>query len=299
MENSDESPDLLPAEKQISDLNVNGEETKSDHFNDRSDKQSNMSCNSGGSEMEPFDSYKTKIDQLLDSIGYKDFAIEPIQYGYGFQNCVYALSSPQDPTEQLILRVAIDGFIGESDGRHETLGNDVALLQYLKGRLPVPRIKAYSLTTDNELEAAYTIQTRIPGESLNRLWSSMAYPDKYVIVDEFLKPLSKLESVQFAQAGTFSSPAVLPAKSHDLSRIQDPKICNFRGWSKEAEDGDDTSKDNIGSDIKSLLTQHLNSWIQEEISRDQHDLSCSNTPHFKKALLHDPRNGHRRLLRRR
>ena len=159
------------------------------------------------------------------------------------------------------------------------------MLGYLKDKLPVPQIKAYSLTADNVLEAAYTIQTRIEGQSLNKLWSKMSYPDKYAIVDEFLVLLHRLESVNFTQAGTFRSPPLLPYKSNNFSQIENPLIRSFREWSKEAQDDHDMDNDNTGSDIKSLLIRHLNSWIQEEISRDQHDLSCSNTPRFQKLLI--------------
>ena len=47
--------------------------------------------------------------------------------------------------------------------------NDIFVLEYLKDKLPVSRIKAYSITTDNILDTAYTVQTRIPGESLNNI----------------------------------------------------------------------------------------------------------------------------------
>ena len=110
MNDSETSSVLLAAKKQFSDMKMNSEE--SPDLVDQSEEQSNASCDSGGSEMEPFDTFKTKIYQLLDSIGYRDLTIEPIQHGYGFQNCVYALGSIQNPTERLNLRVAIDGFMG-------------------------------------------------------------------------------------------------------------------------------------------------------------------------------------------
>ncbi|KAL8947450.1 MAG: hypothetical protein Q9183_007786, partial [Haloplaca sp. 2 TL-2023] len=119
------------------------------------DAASVASDGSDESVMEAFDDYKAKIEQLLGDIGLSDYDIEVIQHGYNFMNCVYALASTKS-AEQYILRVTHGGFHRESDGKHETVEKEIVLLGYLKDKLPVPRIKAYSLTKDNPLEAAYT-----------------------------------------------------------------------------------------------------------------------------------------------
>ena len=267
-------------------------DTKDFGHSDHSDEHSVVSDDSDISAMEPFDSYKTKIEQLLDTIGFHDISIEALQHGYGFMNCVYALTSLQDPAEQLVLRVAIDGAIRESDGRHETLENDIAVLAYLNDKLPVPRIKAYSVTADNVLGAAYTIQTRVPGEPLSNLWATMDYRDKYALVDEFLDLLCKIESIKFANAGTFADSASLPNKSDDVFETKDPSVHIFKPYSNDQEIDYDMNDNHRGSDLKSFLIWHLQSWIQEEYDRGQYELSCAISPRFKKllAMLEDMDN---------
>ncbi|KAL8954741.1 MAG: hypothetical protein Q9183_006954, partial [Haloplaca sp. 2 TL-2023] len=169
-----------------------------DHVN-TSDAGSVASDDSEVSVMEPFDDYKIRIEKVLRNVGLEGYEVEVIQHGYDFMNCVYGLSS-SNLDEQYILRVATGGCAREEDGVYETVENEVVLLGHLKDKLPVPRIKAYSLTAVNPLEAAYTVQTRIPGESLNRIWGSMDIADKYTIVDELLDLLVKLESVTFTTA---------------------------------------------------------------------------------------------------
>lgn len=260
-----------------------------DHSDHDSDHESIASDESDDSPMEPFEEYEPKIQQLLQAIGLPDFSIAAIQHGYGYMNCVYALTSLRDPTEQYILRVAIDGFIRDSDGRHETMENDIVLLAYLKDRLPVPRIKAYSTTEDNVLHRAYTIQTRIPGESLAHLWKTMAYEDKYAIVDEFRDLLVKIESVKFATAGTFALSAPLPATATDYPHPADPAIRVFDALAETPLLDPDILRDRAGADVHALLTSHLDKWIRDERDRGQHDLPCSITPRFEslKAILQD------------
>ncbi len=269
-----------------------GENADNDDHSNHSDNESVASDESDDSPMEPFEDYKLKIQQLLEDIGLTDFSIEPIQHGYGYMNCVYALTSLQDPTEQYILRVAIDGFIRESDGRHETIENDIVLLGYLKDKLPVPRIKAYSTTEDDVLNKAYTIQTRIPGESLDNLWKTMDYADKYAIVDEFRNLFVKVESVRFATAGTFASSAPLAAKANDYSDTEEPAVNVFDALAEEPLVDPEVIRDRAGPDVKSLLTSHLDKWIQDERDRGQHEFSCSITPRFEKlkAMLQDMAN---------
>ena len=173
------------------------------------------SSDSTESCMEPFDDYNVKVTQLLDSIGFHDFTVQEIQHGYGFMNCVYRLTSSTNCTEQYILRVAIDGSINESDGKHETLENDIALLEYLGDKLPVPRIKTYSLTADNILEAAYTIQTMIPGQSLNKCWDNMDTSNKQAIIDQYIDLIPKLESITFEAARTFAVATTLSAQTYE------------------------------------------------------------------------------------
>ena len=131
------------------------------------------SATAEGSEMEPFLSYRSKIKQLLATVGLAGYSIGEIQHGYMFQNCVYGLtpiakSSNLDNVkeqQQYILRVPSCPIFEQDDGICHAIVNGVALTEYLSTSLSVsvPRVKAYSATTDNALGAPFTIQTRIPG----------------------------------------------------------------------------------------------------------------------------------------
>ena len=273
-------PDLTELKRQAENLETAAEIVSDNGQLDDSDQTSTTSDDSDNLEMEGFDTYKSKIEQLLTSIGFNNFAIDSIQHGYGYQNCVYALTSLKNPSEQYILRVAIDGEIRVSDERHETLENDIALLGYLADKLPVPRVKAYSLTTDNILDAAYTIQTRIPGQSLNNLWATMSLADKYAIVDEYLHLLIKMESIKFPTSGTFAIPAPIPAQMSPFTPIGDPLVHAFEPYATEPTQHTPPT----GCNLPSFLTSHLTAWIREEISRAQHSLPCSIGPKFKLLL---------------
>ena len=138
-----------------------------------SETNDNDSVASEDSEMEPCDDYKPKLAELLHQIGLSECDIEPIQHGYEFQNCVYAVSSPNKPSGPYVLRVGVNSVLEESTGRCEQLERDLALLGYLKDKLPVPLVKAYSVTQDNAVSLPYTLQTRIPGEPLSKLWTQL------------------------------------------------------------------------------------------------------------------------------
>ena len=262
-----------------------GEEKDSGSLEDanHSDGDSVASDDSEGSVMEPFHDYKIKIEELLDSLGMKGFSVEVIQHGFDFMNCVYSLTSSDD-TEQYILRVATGGFIRESDGRHETVENEVLILGYLKDKLPVPRIKAYSLTTDNALEAAYTIQTHIPGESLNKLWATMDSAEKYAIVDELIVLIAQLESVTFATAGTFAVSSPLPERADDFLKTGYPSVQIFNEYATELTKDPKMVQDRAGLGLQLLLTSHMEKWIQDEIERGHHELSCAIGPRFRDLL---------------
>ncbi|KAL8910592.1 MAG: hypothetical protein Q9171_004131 [Xanthocarpia ochracea] len=248
-----------------------------------SDEGSVASDDSEGSVMEPFQDYRIKIEELLDSLNMKGFSVEVIQHGFDFMNCVYSLTSSDD-TEQYILRVATGGFIRESDGKHETVENEVLILGYLKDKLPVPGIKAYSLTIDNALEAAYTIQTRIPGESLNKLWATMDSAEKYAIVDELVGLVAQLESVTFTTAGTFAVSSPLPKRADDFLKTEDLSVQIFDEYATELTKDPKMLQDRAGPDLQLLLTSHMEKWIQDEIERGHHELSCAIGPRFRDLL---------------
>ncbi len=229
-----------------------------------SDDQENESVSSADSETAPFEDYKPQIEKLLlgtDLVGCK---ISVLQHGYDWQNCVYALTSPEDAKERYVIRVPVLSEI-DNDGRCEEIEKDAALLGFLAGKLPVPSLKTFCSTNDNVLEKPYTIQKRLPGVSLNKIYEDLTYEEKVGIIDQFVELLAKIESINFATAGAFSTSAdPLPSDS-----TMDPPIAFFQEGDETFMQNPTVASDRKGSDLKLLLVSHINGWIQKEAQKDK------------------------------
>jgi len=246
---------------EIDDLETSSDQKESN----ASDNESIASGCSDDSEMEPFSDYLPKIEQLLSNIGLDGFIAEPLQHGYTFQNCVYALKNPHNDEEQYILRVPICPL--DVNGKVVAIENDAALLGHLADKLPVPRVKAYSTTNDNALNTAYTVQTRLPGQSLDDFWDDMSHEEKLRIVDQFVELLAKIESVTFATAGTFTA-SPLPTIVSDFVTTATPSISTFVQGDEEFVKDPEVLQDRAGPDVKSLLVSHINGWISRDSKTD-------------------------------
>lgn len=249
------------------------------------------SATASGFEMEPFSHYSAKIEQLLTALHLRGFSIEEIQHGYAYQNCVYGLSSSESKEQQYVLRVPSYPVFEHDDRICETVVNDVALTEFLSARLPrmpVPRIKAYSATTDNILEAPFTIQTRIAGKSLEDVYADLSLEEKLGIVDQFVDLLVDLESIQFASAGTFAASPRLSLKSSEfVAAVQEsstltPNVMHFSHGDGEFANSPDAIHDRCGPDLKALLSSHINGWIRKDLRVNKYDLVT--VPSFRRML---------------
>ncbi|KAI4174138.1 MAG: hypothetical protein LQ343_002473 [Gyalolechia ehrenbergii] len=236
-----------------------------------SDNDSVASTDSDGSVMEPFVDYKPKIEKLLDDFGLSNFDVEELQHGLSFQNCVYALTSTTIPDEQFILRVPQSPDMHENSGCCEAIINDAALLAYLVGKLPVPEVKAYSATEDNALGTPFTIQKRISGIPLSEIYSELTYKEKESIVDQFIDLLAEAESVRFSTAGTFTASSSLPTSTHDFNASGNvsPSITLFDKGDEDFVKDPKIASDRAGTNLKALLTSHINGWIEAERKHTQ------------------------------
>lgn len=251
-----------------------------------SDDADNGSDNgSEDSEMEPFSDYLPKIERLLSDIGLDGFSVESLQHGYTFQNSVYALTS-EDGQEQYVLRVPVCPDFGESEVC-EAIVNEASLLGHLADKLsvPIPRVKAYSATTQNALETPFSIQTRLPGQSLDKVYEDLSQADKLVILDQFVGLLAKLESVNFDAAGTFSSPPAVPNSTNDFRATTSttPLINIFDGGDEEFVKDPKCLQDRAGPDVKTLLVSQLNGLITKELKGDEVHRSIL-VPPFQRLL---------------
>ena len=215
------------------------------------------------SEMEDFVGYKPKIEELLSNIGLAGFSIEEIHHGYDYQNCVYTLTSPIISNEQYVLRVPVETRLKEDDYTHEAIKNDACLLAYLADKLPVPRVKAYSITKDNALNAPYTVQTRLPGQSLDTVYDDFSHTEKLAIAEQYVELLAKIESIRFTAAGTFTASDLLPDTVHNCSLTAPPSIHIFDEGAEEFTKDPNSVQDRQGPNVEALLTNHVNGWVQQ------------------------------------
>ena len=273
MNDDSNSPSLEPLSVDESTVEEVLQSVDSKHEHDvdgpkGSDCESLVSSNSDVSEMEPFSEYLPKVEQLLSDIGLKGFAAEPLQRGYRFENCVYALKNPQDDKEQYVLRVpnCPDFEVGESGERCEAILNDTALLGYLADKLPVPRVKAYCATTENALNAPFTVQTMLPGQSLDEVYEDLNHAEKVAIADQIVELTAKLETINFDTAGTFAASADLPDHMHDFFTSAAPSIKIFDEGYEDFVKDPKSLQDRAGSDLKALLVNHINGFIALEAS---------------------------------
>ena len=236
------------------------------------------------SEMEPFLQYLPMIERLLFDIGLLGISVEALQHGYSFQNCVYALKSSEDDKEQYVLRVPVSPDFRETDEKCVAIENDVTILGFLVDKLPVPRVKAYSATKENALNAPLTVQTRLPGRSLDQIYSELDHKDKLEIVDRFVELLARLESVTFATAGTLTTSSPLPAAMSDFSPTAAPLVAIFDDGDADFVKEPKVLQDRAGPDVRSFLVSQLNGWIQKEIN-DEGEQESLTLPSLRQLLV--------------
>ena len=227
------------------------------------DNSDNESIASDDSEMEPFEEYKKKIEQVLTSLDMKNYNIEPIHHGYTFENNVYALTSLDDPTEQYILRVPVVPDFRESDGKCEAIENDAFFLEFIQGKLPVPKVKTFCSTKDNALEAPFTVQSRLPGQCLEDVYDDLDQEGKIAIVEQIVELMARLESLEFSVAGKFVAPPVDASTAPPGSII---KI--FDEGDEDFMKGSSVVTDRQGPDLKAFLLSHMNGWVATELKRE-------------------------------
>ena len=164
---------------------------------------------------------------------------------------------------------------------------EVIVLWYLREKLPVAQLKAYSLTADNVLMAAYNVQTRISGDPLSKYWATMGQKAKYQIIDEFVDFLVKLEPIEFPTAGilTGSHPtSLLPAQTYNLLNIPEPTIQVFSADTTKPSTDPQITRNRTGLDLIGFLTSNVELWIQDEVRRNRDKLSVTVAACLEKLL---------------
>ncbi|KAI4277760.1 MAG: hypothetical protein LQ337_001517 [Flavoplaca oasis] len=233
--------------------------------------------------IESFEDYKAKIEQLLHSIQFPDCDIEALQHGRHFSNCVYALTSRANSEDKYILRVPVDPEYREDDGVCEAILNDAAILGYLADKLPVPRVAAYSATAENALEEPYTLQTRLPGTSLNHVYEDLDTEAKCAIIDQYVELMSQVEAVTFATAGKFMASALEPVSTNKFLPLEEPEITFFNLGDEDFVVKHETEADRAGSDVKALLVSHIDGWLETERKHEEkYNEDTGRVPYYNK-----------------
>lgn len=247
------------------------EETDASQLDNESDGSDGEAAASDESVMEPFSDYLPKIEQLLNDIGLGKFIVDPLQHGYQYENCVYALASLKDEREQYILRVPVSLSGHKFDDHRSPILNDVALLHLMAGHLAVPRVKAYSATLENALRKPFVVQTRLPGQNLGKIWRKLTHADKFNLIDQFVELLAKHEAITYATAGEFVAASTVPDSMNDFAPTAAPILKPFDEGDDEFMKDPAVLKDRTGVDIKALLVSHLNGWIAADIKKEGDD----------------------------
>ncbi len=273
-------------DQQTLEINVPEVISEIEENESNSDNESITSAGSEDSVMEPFADYKPKIEQLLRDLGLPGFIVQELQHGGNFQNCVYALTLPTKPDEQYILRVPVSPDMQKEDGICQNILDDVSLLAYLGGKLPVPRVKAYSATEKNALSTPFTLQSRISGISLDEVYGDLDHDGKLAIADQFIDLVAQTESVEFPSAGNFAASCLMPDSTNDFDATAAPHVSVFDEGDEDYALDPQTVLDRAGTDLKALLKSQINGWIVKERKHTEkyQDGESLTLPCFEKML---------------
>ena len=170
------------------------------------------------------------------------------------------------------------------DEKCVAIENDVAILGFLVDKLPVPRVKTYSATKENPLKTPFTVQTRLPGQSLGQTYGELDQKDKFEIVDPLVELQAKLESVTFATAGTLTTSSPLPAVTKNSFPTAARLATKFNEGDAKFLKKPKVSQDHTGPDLTPFRVSHLNGWIQEEL-KDEGDEESFTLPSLRQLLI--------------
>ena len=133
------------------------------------------------------------------------------------------LGSHEDRSENYILRIS-----REEDTE---VANHIMTLFYIRlhSTLPVPRILAFDIGSDNTLEKPFTLQQRIKGVPLNTVIDDLTFDQRLNLVDEIASIINQMQEFQSSAAGKIGFPKRLlqtssspPTASEDVDNL-DPR----------------------------------------------------------------------------
>ncbi|KAF2498900.1 hypothetical protein BU16DRAFT_443035, partial [Lophium mytilinum] len=155
----------------------------------------------------------------------------------------------KDPS-QLILRIP--------RGDDTQIAFDIAAFRYVADHtnLPVPKIHALDLTSNNALGKPYSLQDRLPGRCLIDAWDEFNHTQKLSLVREMGKALLELQSVTNPCAGIVGPKYIGTKRSFFGLRKPNPEILQFEVPRRDTPTGETTtSAAKPQTTLELLLTQ--------------------------------------------
>lgn len=180
-----------------------------------SSKSARSSTSTGDKDTEPLATLRPKIVELCYSVGLGlPIALEEMESGT--YNRVLSLNFDTSDNNACVIRIPHYAMEDEVD----TMKDQVALLNFLALRLPVARVISYDAGIANPISSQYTIQTRIPGLPISKVYRDLSFEERLQIVDGVVTTISQINSVRFSTAGRLTARSSYPESSCNTSAIE-------------------------------------------------------------------------------
>ena len=83
------------------------------------------------------------------------------------------------------------------------LASEVATMDFLRSKgLPIPKVYAYSFTSNNEAETEYTLMEYVQGTDLSQIWFDLKEDEIISLMDQLAKIESTMMSISFPAGGS-------------------------------------------------------------------------------------------------
>lgn len=83
------------------------------------------------------------------------------------------------------------------------LASEVATMDFLRSKgLPIPKVYAYSLTSQNEAETEYLLMEYVKGTDLSQIWFELNEDEIISLMDQLAKVESTMMSISFPAGGS-------------------------------------------------------------------------------------------------
>ncbi|TGO36513.1 hypothetical protein BHYA_0122g00060 [Botrytis hyacinthi] len=227
-DDSDEDGSDKPDDEDGSDGPDDDEKLESSSVTHRSN-HSNQSSASSTYEyaQESFETYKLKIAQLCQNIGFGSPSNVERMEG-GSYNRVIGLTFPgQSEDRNFVLRIPRSPC---EDHELHKIRDQVSILLFLKqfDFLRVPTIAAIDTTADNVIASQFVLQEKITGQPLSDVFPTLPLAEKLELTTLVARHLIKIEDITFEDPGELSGAQLLPWVSTSIHQSNSaPVISGF------------------------------------------------------------------------